>query len=222
MLVLLAGVLALWTLAAFLVLSVFRAAARADENDAGRRLARMGRRSAGVSLVTAVFVLPALPKDAAAACANRSVQFDTAPTMVRDAVLCELERVRDRRDLGGLRSNDGLDLAAARHANDMFQRRYFSHVSPGGGELADRVRRVGYAKRSCSWGVGEVLAWGVGTRATAAATVDAWLDSPSHRRILLADRYSQIGLGLQAGAPVDGYTGGLTAAAVLGRRDCSP
>jgi hypothetical protein len=221
MLVLLAGVLALWMLSAFLVLSVLRAAARADENDAGRRLARVGRRSAGVSLAAAVFVLPALPKDAAAACANRSTQFDVAPTVVRDALLCELDRVRDRRDRGGLRSNDDLDLAATRHATDMFERRYFSHVSPGGSELADRVRRVGYAKRGCSWGVGEVLAWGVGPRATAAATVRAWLESPSHRRILVSRRYSQVGIGLQAGTPFAQFTGGITVAAVLGRRDCS-
>ena len=92
--------------------------------------------------------------------------------------------VRDRRDMRDLRPNAQLDLAASRHATDMFERRYFSHVSPGGGDLADRARRAGFAKRNCSWMVGEVLAWGVATRSTAAGTVQAWMDSPSHRRIL--------------------------------------
>ena len=113
------------------------------------------------------------------------------------------------------------DLAASRHATDMFERRYFSHVSPGGSDLADRARRAGFAKRRCSWMVGEVLAWGVATQKTAAGTVQAWMDSPSHRRILISRRYGQIGIGLQAGTPYDAYPTGLTAAAVLGRRHCS-
>jgi uncharacterized protein YkwD len=218
---LLAGV-AVWLLAVLFILSICRAAARSDENDAGRRRRDDVRRRATVSLAAAAVVFPALPQDAEAACANRNVQFAENPAVVRDAMLCEIDRVRNRHDAGRLRTQDQLDVAAERHAADMLERRYFSHVSPGGGELGDRVRRAGYARRTCSWRVGEVLAWGVGSRSTAWRTVQAWLDSPSHRRILLADRYSQIGLGLQAGAPVDGYTGGLTAAAVLGRRDCSP
>ena len=103
---------------------------------------------------------------------------------------------------------------------DMFERRFFSHVSPGGGDLADRARRSGFARRNCSWMVGEVLAWGVGSRSTAAGTVRAWMNSPSHRRILISGRYGQIGIGLQAGTPYDAYPVGLTAAAVLGRRHC--
>ena len=135
-------------------------------------------------------------------------------------MLCEIERVRARKDAGRLRLNGELALAASRHASDMFERKFFSHVSPGGGELSDRVRRSGYGTR-CSWRAGEILAWGVGTRSTAASTVRAWLDSPSHRQILLSRRYSQLGVAIQSGTPFAQYTGGITAAAVLGRRDCS-
>jgi uncharacterized protein YkwD len=117
--------------------------------------------------------------------------------------------------------NSELGLAASRHAADMFERRYFSHVSPGGGELADRVRRAGYAQARCSWRAGEILAWGVGSRSTAASTVRAWLDSSSHRQILLSRRYSQVGVAIQSGTPFAEYTGGMTAAAVLGSRNCS-
>ena len=68
--------------------------------------------------------------------------------------------------------------------------------------------------------VGEVLAWGVASRSTAAGTVQAWMNSPGHRRILLSRRYGQIGIGLQAGTPFDAYPAGLTAAALFGRRNC--
>lgn len=222
MLFLLAGGLAVWLLLVLLVLCICRAASRADENDAGRRFVRVSRSRVSVSLAVAVVVLPAATteKAQAAGCANRDLEYDAGPALMQEAVVCEIERVRARKDTGRLRLNSELALAASRHAQDMFERKYFSHVSPGGGELTDRVRRSGYAASRCSWRAGEILAWGVGTRSTAASTVRAWLDSPSHRQILLSRRYSQVGIAIQAGTPFAQYTGGITAAAVLGRRDC--
>ena len=220
MLVLLAGGLALWTLAAIFVLSICRAAARADENDSGRRLIRL-RRGATVSLAAAAVSGPVVPDEAdARACADRHVSFEAAPAQMREALLCEIDRVRARRDARRLRADRELALAAARHATDMRERRYFSHVSPGGGDLADRARRAGYARSGCSWRVGEILAWGAGPRATAAATVRAWMRSRGHRRILVARRYREVGVGLRAGTPF-GFPSGVTVAAVLGRRSCS-
>ncbi len=171
-------------------------------------------------MAVAAVTLPLAPADASAACADRDVEFQANPALVRDAMLCEIAEIRQRRDIRDLRANAQLDLAAGRHATDMVERRYFSHVSPGGSELADRARRAGFARRNCSWMVGEVLAWGVGSRSTAAGTVQAWMNSPGHRRILVSGRYGQIGLGLQAGTPFDAYPVGLTVAAVLGRRHC--
>jgi uncharacterized protein YkwD len=214
MLLVLAGGTALWLLAAAFILSICRSAAHADER-------RMLRRGATASLAAAAVTLPIMPDEASAACANRDLEFGANPGAVREAMLCEIDRVRGRRDVRDLRTSGLLDLAAGRHATDMFERRYFSHVSPGGGDLADRARRAGFAKPDCSWAVGEVLSWGVGPRSTAAGTVQAWLSSPSHRRILISRRYGQVGLGLQAGTPFDAYPSGVTVAAVLGRRDCS-
>ncbi len=163
----------------------------------------------------------AAPGDVSArTCANRDVQFEAAPSQIRDALLCEIARVRERRDVRRLRGDELLDLAATRHALDMQERRYFSHVSPGGGDLADRAARAGYALRRCSWRVGEVLAWGVGARTTAAGTIRAWMLSPGHRRVLLSRRYREVGVGLQAGTPYEQYPSGLTAAVIVGSRDC--
>jgi uncharacterized protein YkwD len=223
MFVFMAGGLALWTLAAALVLAVCRAAARADDDEESRRLLRVGRHGATVSLAAAAVSLSALPAEATARqapCPNRDVEFMAAPPLVREALLCEMDRVRADGDARQLRPDARLDLAAARHATDMYERRYFSHVSPGGGDLADRAGRAGYALRRCSWRVGEVLAWGVGARSTAAGTVRAWMDSPEHRRILISRRYRELGLGLQAGTPFDAFPVGVTVAALLGRRHC--
>jgi uncharacterized protein YkwD len=226
MILLLAGVLAVWALAVLTVLSICRAAARADEDEAARRLARASRRGVGVGLVAAAAALPSVPADVdarrAPPCANRDVPFETAPDLAREALVCELGRVRARRDVRRLRVSDELDLASERHAADMVQRQYFAHDSPGGQDVADRARRSGYLTSACSWRLGEVLAWGVEGRSTAAATVGAWMDSPDHRRILVSQRYADLGVGMVAGTPMPAYPSGVTAAVVLGRRDCSP
>lgn len=218
--IVLAGVLAAWLLAAVFILRVCRSAAHADAQRPGRRIVRLSSRGATASLAVAAVTLPLSADDAAAACADRDVPYEANPAVVREAMLCELAAVRDRRDTRRLRGSAELDLAASRHATDMFERRYFSHVSPGGGDLADRARRAGFARDGCSWAVGEVLAWGVGSRSTAAGTVRAWLRSPSHRRIILSDRYGRLGLGTQLGTPYEQFAGGVTVAAVLGRRHC--
>jgi Cysteine-rich secretory protein family len=223
MVLLVAGGLALWVLAVVLVLAICRAAARADDNDARHRLIRAGRRGASASLAAAVVTLPALSDEASAGqaeCANRDVQFQVAPPLVREALLCELDRVRAGHDARRLRPDPQLDLAAALHVADMLERRFFSHTSPGGGDLADRARRAGYAVRRCRWRVGEILAWGVGRRSTAAGTVRAWMDSSEHRRILLSHHYREVGLGMQAGTPLEALPSGVTVAAVLGGRRC--
>ncbi len=224
MMVVLAGGLAVWLLLVLTVLSICRAAARADENDAGRRLVRAGRRSVGVGLVAAAAALPAAPGDADARgseCANRNVPFEVAPAAARAALRCEINRVHAERGLRRLGDDKRLDKAARRHAADMVKRHYFSHYTPAGSDVADRARRTGYAKSRCSWSLGEVLAWGVAGRSTAAATVQAWMGSPEHRHILISSRYADLGVGTVAGTPDKAYPHGLTAAAVLGRRDCS-
>jgi uncharacterized protein YkwD len=220
MMLLLAGGLALWLLA---VLSICRAAARADEREAGRGLVQASRRGVGVGLaaVAVSFAAHTPPAAAQEPCANRDVPYEANPPLVRDALLCEIDRVRDRRDVRRLRPGAQLDLAAGRHATDMFERKYFSHTSPGGSDLGDGARRAGYAQRTCSWRVGEILAWGVAQRSTAAATVAAWLDSPSHRRILVSPRSAQLGVGTVAGTPVERYPSGVTIAVMLGARHCS-
>ena len=224
MMLLLAGGVALWLLAVLIVLSICRAASRADENDAGRRLVRAGRRGVSVGLAAAVVTAPGMTGEADArrqACANRNVEFEAAPEQAREALVCEIERLRARRDLRRLDSDGRLAKAARRHAADMVDRHYFSHYSPAGADVADRARRTGYAKGGCSWRLGEVLAWGVGGRSSAAATVRAWMNSPDHRRILVSNKYSDLGVGTVAGTPEPAYPHGLTAAAVLGRRHCS-
>jgi uncharacterized protein YkwD len=226
MILFVAGGLAAWLLAVLMILSVCRAAARADDDEASRRLARASRRGVSIGMAAAIVTVPGVQAGDADArgapeCANRDVPFETAPAKARHALACEIARLRARRSLAPLRENRLLDKASRRHAADMVRRLYFSHETPGGAGPGDRARRVGYARPGCSWRVGEVLAWGVAGRSTAAATVRAWMDSPEHRRILVARKYDEIGSWMVAGTPDRRYPSGVTAAAVLGNRHCS-
>jgi len=61
------------------------------------------------------------------------------------------------------------------HSDDMFQRKYVSHVDPDGAGIADRLRAAGYSSG------GENIAAGLGT---ASPVLRAWLASPSHQATL--------------------------------------
>ena len=53
---------------------------------------------------------------------------------------------------------------------------------------------------------GENLAWGVGSRGSAAGVVQMWLASPSHRANLLRRSFERVGLGIYVGT-FRGYGG---------------
>jgi uncharacterized protein YkwD len=155
------------------------------------------------ALAIALAVLAISAPPAAADCRGR----DDA-----DAVVCEVNRVRDARGLDALRSDRKLERAGEAHARDMVRRGYFSHVTPEGETVSDRLRSAGYLQARAPWRVGETLAWGRRRLSTPAATVDAWMESPSHRRVLLSARYREIGVA--GGVPAGG--GGTTFAAEFG------
>jgi uncharacterized protein YkwD len=135
-----------------------------------------------------------------AAAADQSVCATGAAD--RAAVVCEINAARVEAGRAPLRSRRSLADAAGGHSADMVERRYFAHESPDGAGPADRAGDAGYMRHADSWRVGEVLLWSRGAPLTAARAVEMWLESPSHRRILLSPRYRDVGAGLAPGAPV--------------------
>lgn len=106
----------------------------------------------------------------------------------RDALLRELNRARAARDLPPVRADRGLGSAATRHSRDMARRSYIAH-----GAWASRVKAASGRARS----VGEVIGW---TRSRDAAgeaawMVRSWLDSPTHRAIVLGRGFRRVGVG---------------------------
>jgi uncharacterized protein YkwD len=68
------------------------------------------------------------------------------------------------------------------------------------GDWYGRLRRYGVHGPV----LGETLAWGIGSKGTAAAIVSMWLASPGHRTTMLRQGFRLIGVGVTVG-PMGGF-----------------
>ncbi|OGJ55838.1 hypothetical protein A3D88_01790 [Candidatus Peribacteria bacterium RIFCSPHIGHO2_02_FULL_52_16] len=116
---------------------------------------------------------------------------------VREEVLTLVNAERARAGLGLLRFHPLLHKAAQSHAEDMAQRRFFSHRNPDGAESFDRIKAAGYivAPCNCAWGywTGENIAYG---QNTPAEVMKNWMNSSRHRANILSPNFDEIGIGL--------------------------
>jgi uncharacterized protein YkwD len=117
------------------------------------------------------------------------------------AVVCLVNAERTRRGLPAVQADATLNHAAGRFSGDMVRRGFFSHVSPTGASLHDRLMSADYGD-GAGWKAGEALGWGTGVRATPEVLVEEWLDSAHHRKILLNPAFREFGIGVAPGAPL--------------------
>ena len=217
-----------WLFLLLLAFAILRTAGRAERAAEQAALAPRAPRRATEHrnhVTTAVVVAAALPfagagvaaPDADAQSCRGARAF--APSTARSATVCLINRERHARGLAPLSTNVRLSRAANRHAADMVARGYFAHVSPEGIGFSERLRRAGYARGCTAWAGGETLAWGVGTGATPASRVRAWMNSPGHRTILLDRGYREIGIAIRFGSPGKPKLGA-TYVGEFGRRIC--
>jgi uncharacterized protein YkwD len=158
------------------------------------------------------------PAAAASPCAHASASpAKVSSASASRALRCLLNRERARHGLRAVRFEPRLQRAARAHAADMAARDYFSHVSPEGSTLDDRVRRTGYLDRVARWTIGEAIAWGARRLGSPRAILRGLLDSPPHRAILLDPSFRDVGVGVAHGAPMRGLRGALTFALDFGR-----
>ena len=121
----------------------------------------------------------------------------------RLAMHCLLDHLRKKAELPALHSNRSLRHSAIYKARRIAECRTFTH-NPCGDALAEPFQRAQVTRRG-RWIVGEDLAWGKGRGATARAILAHWLESPSHREVLLDGQFDHVGLRrrrlLMEGAP---------------------
>jgi uncharacterized protein YkwD len=169
------------------------------------RLGRLALVLVSVGGTAAVLATPAAAQRCSTSGSPASTTQPTEQTLEAAAtsVTREINRERGARQLGRLRADARLALSAQRHARNMVRRRFFSHVTPDGRSMTARVRATGYLRNMATWALGETLAWGAGPCSTPAAAVAAWMDSPSHRRVMLSRRYVEVGVGVALGVPFE-------------------
>ena len=106
-------------------------------------------------------------------------------------MLALLNDERTRAGLRPLKHDPELTPVARAHSRDMFARGYFSHVSPEGRGLAERMRqgRVTYLN------AGENLA----LARTLGGAHQGLMDSPGHRANILRPQFARVGIGVLDG-----------------------
>ncbi len=87
-----------------------------------------------------------------------------------------------------LGTNPNLVVAARRHARDMAERNFFSHVAPDGTTLSERLAAAGFA--ACT--AGENIAYG---QFTPEQVVADWMKSEGHCANILSGAYAHLGVG---------------------------
>lgn len=112
------------------------------------------------------------------------------------ALLADTNGARAEDGLGKLAMNSSLSQAASDKAQDMVSRGYWSHTSPDGKQPWYWIEQAGYNYQEA----GENLAKNF---STAQATIDAWMNSSSHRENMLKSSYTEVGFGI-ANGEVDG------------------
>jgi uncharacterized protein YkwD len=150
----------------------------------------------------------ATARASAITCSNTDVMPTAANVeLIRAAVLCLHNQIRQQHNLPLLKDNTKLRKAAAGHSDDMVDEGYFDHTTPAGSSFVDRIIGAGYVKRNDAWTLGENLAWGTGDLSTPAGVMQAWMNSAGHKANILKRSYKELGIGIRLGVPDDAGVG---------------
>lgn len=119
--------------------------------------------------------------------------FTSASDITTENVARAVNQERTGRNIGALIYNSKLAAAANFKANDMVNRKYFSHTDPDGKYIWDKIVSEGYSPYTI---LGENLAVDF---SSTEGLVAAWIASPTHRANILNTNFKDQGLGVAFG-----------------------
>ena len=111
---------------------------------------------------------------------------------------------RRKNGLPPLDSDNDLMVKARCKSDDMLKNNYFSHTSPEGETLKDRIQEEKPASYRTISRIGENIYMGArfdystDIKTQARMIVDGWMTSPGHRRNILDPNYTHLGVGVSA------------------------
>ncbi len=117
---------------------------------------------------------------------------------LRKALYKAVSRARKSRGARQVKQDEGFETIARRHARDMVERGYMDHRSPEGDGPRERVFAifpdfVGVAGENIAM---RSIRPDESAADTALGAVEAWIDSPPHRKNLLDQRHGHVGIGV--------------------------
>ena len=161
------------------------------------------RRTIALAAALASMALAA-PASALADCGGADLVPDAGNLgAAGQATLCLVNAERAANGLSALSEESRLTSASAAFSRRMVAEQFFDHVAPDGSTLVQRLTAIGYISDDVDWSAAENIAWGQDGLATPRSIVAAWMASPGHRANILNGEYTQVGLGLATGSPVD-------------------
>jgi uncharacterized protein YkwD len=87
--------------------------------------------------------------------------------------------------------NNFLENSAFNHARDMARRKYFSHTSPSGKTIKNRLEEAGYTLSNLrSYAYGENIAAG---QKSISQVMDSWIKSEGHCKNIMNSKFREIG-----------------------------
>jgi uncharacterized protein YkwD len=117
---------------------------------------------------------------------------------VEEFLFEQSNQIREKKKLPTFAHNEILNKAARYHSEDMLQRNYFSHFSPEGKWVLDRIRKFkpGYDE-SCAENLHNIRSpQGLkDPEAIADQMMKDWMGSPEHRKNLVSKEYLLLGIG---------------------------
>lgn len=138
-------------------------------------------------------VIPSAASAVISSGSSVSNRLSTAALMERD-VIALINQARTRKGCNALRTMSSLQTSSGRHDALMARARRLSHQFSGEPTLRNRVAAAGYTGARM---LGEVLAAGP---TTASAAVRRWMNSSTHRALLLDCRFRAVGAGYAVSA----------------------
>ena len=119
-----------------------------------------------------------------------------AKISAQTAIVREINRVRRSHHLHAVRLTKPLTRVARKHSSEMLLHDMLSHSSFNGATFSSRLSRAGRHRQ-----YGETLAWAPdGSGAAGKKVVSLWMNSASHRAVLLNGALRRVGIGRVHGA----------------------
>ncbi len=139
-------------------------------------------------------------------CANATTQAGSISTgELAASTRCLINAERSALGLTSLGSASPLTKAANRQLSDMLSNGHIDHIGTDGSTHVSRDKDSGYiSKKLKKWTVGEILAYGSDAASTPAAVVTAWMNSPTHRRVIVHAPFRQVAIAVGKGTAAAG------------------